>query len=848
MNPIKQLQDMLRHSSVRKAAEHGDLETLITMLAQNPDLILSAITDCREAYSHGRLDECLTYVLAFIRHDIRDIREVLEGLLTQRKPHLWRRLSATDAQRLVKYAHIAGGTTLYGQVLYVLGDDLFEQVCPERRNDLYVTWIRQAIQRDNFQREAIDRLAYDRFFESDANEQAKIDELLDDCFEQTQNQVIESWSRRSNQEAENLVRQLALLALACKKSPRHQVLDSIAQTLDHLPFYAVTSAAELITRTPDPLWIPKLKDVWLERLEPLVRMDDGDRDYLSRQLPPQTELAAFAILVAFGACGATDKTYHNLDADRSRSTEYEHMTKTYSQLVESYNKLLTELKSVFPQVFSETSSNWLSREQDIESLKATNPKFRAGHDRLRTLSGQISETKSKIKARRDQLNWLWSPGYLLRDILNGDQRYSVGIRQGAALGLHLLVQNSNLDGHTKSMLQENLTASMHHEDANRDFRERRVLLLPQACRVEICHALQSGIEWMLNIANTPKPATTITTTERSVSPSETVVDETDVSIAAHAEADSSLSLSGESTHVHETIEDYEGLYHSVQLLCAKLPHAVQFLGEYPLRLMRSDDHQRILGQYRQNGCALEFWTRYTPPKRVGKVQSRYLRLDDRTAPNSMGLDYRLFRHPLIVAPVIYHEYLHYAGVNNRPNHGIANEAEVWLREIVFMKNIFVQCAPDNSEMLKQYIGSYLKALYDINATSLLRRLFEDPRGNSGLQSMNETITALYGRQLDETEASVETHQEIGRQNMGIVLNNMVQTWDPEIAYPLLSTPETTQLTETYQTLLIQSRTRRNTLSISEWNSILSEEECKQALAVWDAWAREHVVMMRPSDN
>ncbi|MBN1317535.1 MAG: hypothetical protein JXA42_18780 [Anaerolineales bacterium] len=846
MSLIKNLQDSFRVSTARAAVKQGDMSKLIDIFTQKPDLVPRIIQECRKAYTQGLFNDCLIYVLAFVRCNVRGIQDILECLLNQDDKRLWSNLDAANAICLAEYAALVGGASLYEKTLGVYSDAFFERVCPECDQDLYERWIYQALHRDFFRRKAIDWLFYKMIFTSDDNERARIGHLLDEYLNRLQDRYIEFLTQRSRQEEEEIVRQIALLALACKKSPRYQVLDAMAQRLGRLTFYAAAWAADLVTQLPDPLWIQKLKGEWIDRLEQIVCIEEKDWDNTSGQLPPQTELAAFSTLVALGACGSADGDYRNLDNDKAKSAEYEQMIESRNQLIQDHRKLVDELKKDYPRLFSTDTDGLFDYEKNVDYLRTINPKFRREHDNLLQLGRQIGETDKKIKIKRDYLKWQWSPGYLLLDVLNRDQHYPVGIRQGAAHGLYILVQNGHLDHSTASMLKERIVDCIHQQDSDFRFRERRILLQPQSCCLEMYHALENGIKWMLDIADMPRVENPdISMLEQDISTRDNVTATIPGALEPIETHSSSHSPIGYPVG-RETIGDYP-LHYTVHLLWTKLPHAVQFFEEYPLRLMRADDHRNILGLYAQNGCVLEYWTRYTPPKGVGKVVKRYLRLDDRTSPNSMGIRYSLFRNPLIVVPVIYHEYLHFAGVNNMPGKGIANEAKVWIRENVFMKGLFMERAPGDPEMFKQYVGFYLKSLIDINAADLLMRLLLDLTNHSGLETINNYVSNLYGRQLSESEAKKRARAVIDRENNTLHSMNITQDWGPEVPYPLLNTGETSQLAEDYQNLLMKRWTQRNTISWSEWESIISEEKNKQVLDEWEKWAnrlKKHVVIVK----
>jgi len=190
------------------------------------------------------------------------------------------------------------------------------------------------------------------------------------------------------------------------------------------------------------------------------------------------------------------------------------------------------------------------------------------------------------------------------------------------------------DGRLTEDTRESVLQSMRHavnDEHDLGFRERYIQLTAGASLREFETVVRDGLDWIMDV---------LSGTYRVDHPAEP--------------------------------EQFPDLSRPLSLRCELVPDAVAFLRKHPLRLMTLDDHQQLLGKYVRNGCGVSLWYQYTPPEKVGKVHARWIELVNRGSPNSMGFYYRLFRHPALCLPVIYHEYLHYAGTGDTPDRGIGN--------------------------------------------------------------------------------------------------------------------------------------------------------------------------------
>lgn len=187
-----------------------------------------------------------------------------------------------------------------------------------------------------------------------------------------------------------------------------------------------------------------------------------------------------------------------------------------------------------------------------------------------------------------------SSANIIQQVIMDGQKYSPYLRQNAITGLEYLVKKSFLEDNIKTDLLR-LIVDFKEEKEKENQTSIYEIRLIKGCKAgEILYVLKKALQ---NISDTPLNHNTVL-----------------------------------NTIVNEIID--------------KLPTAISFLEEFPLKLMKSAT-KKYFGLFSENGYNLEHWTRYTPPKDIGDVNSRYLRLINLIQPNSMGIDHNLFKHEII---------------------------------------------------------------------------------------------------------------------------------------------------------------------------------------------------------
>jgi hypothetical protein len=414
----------------------------------------------------------------------------------------------------------------------------------------------------------------------------------------------------------------------------------------------------------------------------------------------------------------------------------------------------------------------------------------------RSLKDRIINIEREIRNEQEEIRQQLSPGYLLLLALNDEQMYSVTIRQGAAWGLHLIRTQGNMDEDAKARIFESIRSAVTGEKSI-DFCEKRIQLFDASELPDLIDSLRKSLRWM-------------------------------VEIAEGEYADKGFPQWGKTQR--ECMKPYGKLDETATLLNKHLPGLMGFLKKYPLRLMRRDHHMSVLGNFVVKGCNIELWTRYTPPKHVGEVRRRYIKLCDRTIPNSMGIYYRLFGHPILAIPVVYHEYLHYTGIKN--------EAEVIMREIIFARGLIAKSAPRDSNFVPQYEMTLVKEITEVDMIGLIMQLFHDFRDDKILKEFNMAIAATYGRQLRFGEAKERSEEQILLLNLRLKVKNLQIIWCRNIMWPLLGTPETRSLTERFKNILRKRWTQRNNISPKERDNIMNDSVCREYMLAWESYCQE----------
>jgi hypothetical protein len=763
-------------------------------------------------------DGCLLAAVVLVRCDDPQAPALIEALLAlppRRAP--WRGLERDELRDLERFVRATAGEPAVARLWTQLDDEQLAWLAPPSHDALRPAWWRETLQRDGQWVAAVDALSADT--RRGAPETARMAREVLCAAWHEHCQYVGDQLTAGLPVRDDAVRKLYVLSLASDCWPREELLDGVVALLPSLHIDSLRPATGLLRRAASPRWTSELQRVWLSRLEPLVRQDPGASS--APRVDPEASAAASAMLHTLGVCAGHDPVRFEASAQRDLETHRAEILTEQNGLIDQYNQLAQQYQRDF-------------REELIHSYRSSAEE--AMLQSLRQLHEHIGRLHSQIERLDQELHHAQTPRGLLVRVVSDWQRYEVSIRQGALAGLHawheLGKSRSGLDART---LQETrlaargalgvpsasprTAADSDHADTEgtgsaaagadkdaeeppsdhpndeeavavarrRDFAERRVHVPFAAGQVELAAELQQGLEWMSTVF-------------------------------------------GDRPDQRWPVGEILRL---VEALCEHLPEALVFLQRYPLRLMPIDVHKQLLGEYRLDGCRITLWTQYTPPLYVGPVNRRYLNLDDRSTPNSMGIYYRLFCEPRLALPVIYHEFLHYGGPAGDPRQGIANELEVLLREMLFARGLFARLRPgDDPRDLASYERSYVEAIHETGAGGLLRELLLDLSSMEVHSLLVRHIAQTYGGDRTPEEAEQLVRERILRENLMIEFSNRMETWCPDVRFPHLDSGETQETTDRFCAVLRCRARQTHRVTIERFETILRESATQEWLQAW----------------
>lgn len=606
----------------------------------------------------------------------------------------------------------------------------------------------------------------------------------------------------------------------------------------------VVRGADLLVDFPRAEWIEPLRRAWLA-VEHLVRRDSREEQH---ERDPQRLMAAQSIAAALGACAAFDRTMRTLVKDEAgrkhRHEALERQVEKRNQLIDRHNQLVAE--------------------------------YHDGKDRVEAIRRQreeIGKHDERIAQAREALREELTPVALLLHVVADGQSYPLEVRQGAAWGLHCILKGGVLEEEARGRVGKTLQAVLHDQELDESAVRTRIAAVLPAGDARLRQLLVAAERYAED-----HDAEELDSKVRKLAPefpalASELRNGVDESLQSRPRGELGermlrlppgarlLEFAGALRRglrwMAELVEGRAGgdpaleenLPWIVALVGQEIPDAMDFLRRYPLRLMTLHRHRQILGQYSRDKVNLRFWTRYTPPRwfrgadpsELGEVHIRYLELDDRSTPNAMGLYYRLFQHPVLVLPVLYHEFLHYGGPEGDPKHGIDNETEVLLREVLFARHLLARLAPETDEALLDYEAAMAAAIERTEILGLAQQLFCQFEDDDVLAALDEQIAQIYGEGLDWDAALQEVARKVERWNRNIVLENQTDeqklAWCPQIDWPQLGTPVTRELTAHLRTVLSRALQQNHHLSPARRDEMLGEPVCRRHREDWSAYQK-----------
>ncbi len=545
---------------------------------------------------------------------------------------------------------------------------------------------------------------------------------------------------------------------------------------------------------PNAQAIPVLQQAY-DKARTVLKQETGELHRVAKaQALFLPEMTVANLLKALGFCAAKDASYTGFDRDETILAEIKPLEDMIKRQSLERNNLLKDFRALIDR---------LQEEEHLADYQIV-----TRHD-YREMEQQIESRDQAIKdlmEKRDDLADQLSVGNVLMRVAANGQEFNTYIRQHACAGLIALTESSFLDEKAKLSISE-LLDSLQKDPAQEEFE----MELEEEGAIDL-------------------EAVKADRTEQTVDPSFSIYEMRLMPHAKKGEVSYVFYSTLTQLSKNQTSIRKDQLYKTIVALCEQLPDAIQFFQQYPLKVMPRAMRNR-LASYREQGYNLNYWTRYTPPKDVaGNVKERYIEIEDFTRPNSMGIVYNLFVDPLLLIPVIYHEYQHYKGIKN--------EAHVWLKEQYFLRHLIAAYAPNDENQLQAYLnyfsGSFFR-IQDLLSLSLLKTDFSDP---PQLQVFNAMITHFYGKQLNGNEAHAYALRQIDYENRNIYFNNVALRWDPIKKFPQFAEPKTDWETQLLTSIIKARKSQRNTITIQEVNQILNEDEITIYKAEWEHFTKK----------
>lgn len=575
------------------------------------------------------------------------------------------------------------------------------------------------------------------------------------------------------------------------------LLEELVLSLPRMPLRQSVVAAQLLARHPDSRWQQPLKLLWLH-LVPLCKCAEGgvgryEAPDVWNRLSAIVAQAAFATSEALASCVVAGRQVAYFAKDRRMCQPLREIEEHLAPLLDEYRKKVALHQQLSSNNGSAPESGYHAFQDPLGPTRPL-PDSEAGSDQQMRLEREMRELEARmlpLHMQRDSLEASiepqFSPPWLFLRVVSSTQKNATAVVQAAAGALAKLLEHHLLEEESAQQVREALQGNFE-SNGESGVRERVMHLMPDSTSSEVASALRLALEWML----TMEPYFP-TSSRVGVSPG-------------------------------------SGIDETAQLLCSRLPRMVQFLERYPLRLMPINEHQSAFGVYRKVGAAIESWYQYDRPQAEGgAVSRRFLRINNRMRPNAIGLDYRLLSHPLLAAPVLFHEYLHYGGTSGNEADGIDNELEVLLREIAFAKGLFADLAPSDDDGIADFEAGILAACEQSDdAIGLVFQWLENPFDDTQFALLNQEIPRIYASQANPSE-------DVARENDRIQYANRQITWSGWITWPLLDQDESRHLTDEFLSIRQQHAEAKHFLSIDRRDEIRNDPEVAKQLARWEAY-------------
>ena len=596
-----------------------------------------------------------------------------------------------------------------------------------------------------------------------------------------------------------------------KLPPDPELIAGMAQGINSMPLRQAVVAARLLSLAPAAAQSAALKQVWLlvEQLGGAVERSP-DRHTAPRSWDSVSTVVAqagYAVSEALARSTAASGATVDLEQDEELCHELRTLEDQIRPILDTYRRRADEYHQLGP---------------GLQLGPATLDQVRHLRYELGRLELQLVPLLRAKDLAWNTLRHRVSAAWLFLTVLRTASQHATATLQAAIGGLGQLLRSGVLSASSRNQVRTTMAAALMH---GHGVRERMVLVLPEADKTEFAHALEEGLAWILAADTLTDPDVVPqvpvgASGDDAAEPPLTSLTPTPPSEFQVGDGPSPRNGAG---------EDYSTLHRTVDVMLEHIPGLLKFVERYPIRLMTSEDLKGAFGVYSREGATIELWYRYDrPQERGGRVSERYLQLQDRTKPNSIGLHYRLLQHALLCCPVLFHEMMHYGGLDNDPAEGVDNELYVLICEIAFAKALLSRLAPIDPAAIPDYERNLVTMCDRLGHHGLLLQCLDEIDQDTRLAYYNTVIPFLYASRRSPDQA-------MAWQNRSIEWANRALTWCAWIRWPTLGNAQTILVTNEYRAALNRHASARHTLTAVERDRLLSTGPIPEYLAEWQGY-------------
>ncbi len=285
-------------------------------------------------------------------------------------------------------------------------------------------------------------------------------------------------------------------------------------------------------------------------------------------------------------------------------------------------------------------------------------------------------------------------------------------------------------------------------------------------------------------------------------------------------------------------ENFENLNNNIHFMFRQNPGIMEFLKDHPLRIFSIRDKKKIdsitLADFRR------YWFKVmgviyfssTIESEAYSETMRKVEIRHHDSPIDMGIAIETFTNKYLLASAIYHEYLHYTGIQA--------EGEVRLRQINFLKGIIaedaLQMSPEERQKLEKDLASVINKL-GLHGLGVDMQKDPDPEKMAEyMEWFNRGIEKVYGEDwMTPGQIEAESSRIISDLERWIVLRNKAleeeRKIDPSKKFyePLDEEIKSTIINLIEKTRHIPNRLTSEQVGVVSWDYISTMKKWKRYL-------------------